>query len=207
MIKLGLNTPVTDSPEAIANYDVLIQNASKRDDEVRALEEANKPIPKTSGEKFEASWLTNFWGYAPAKETLEATSDSRELPVTAGGLAGLVAQTVLRERSIANQVDTSFTLDEKVEKLKELKVDPSEWDSLVSSTNRNDFDMRTTRFQNMKEAHKTMAEMPLTEALAYSTIPSLLDISSFISSTSIVPVSIIIHPGILPDLAHLYAVI
>ena len=149
MIKLGIDTPVTDSPEAIANYGAMLQASSIQDDEIKALDEANKPIPKTSGEKFEASWLTNFWGYAPAKETLAATADSRELPVTAGGLAGLIAQTVLREKAISNPVDTSFTLDEKVEKLKELKVDPSEWDSLVSSTNRNDFDMRTTRFQNM----------------------------------------------------------
>ena len=178
MIKLGLDTPTTDSPEAINNYNILLQNASKRDDEIKSLEEANKPIPKTAGEKFEAAWLTNFWGYAPVKETIEATADSRELPVTTGGLAGLITQTILRERAISNPVDESFSLEEKIERLKELKVDPSEWDSLVSSTNRNDFDMRLTRFQNMKEAHKTMAEMPLTEALAYSTIPSLLDPSS-----------------------------
>ena len=168
MIKLGLDTPATDSQEAISNYDVLLQNATKRDAEVRALEETNKPTPKTAGEKFEASWLTNFWGYAPVKETIEATADSRELPVPTGGLAGLITQTILRERAISNPVDESFSLEEKIERLKELKVDPSEWDSLVSSTNRNDFDIRLTRFQNMKEAHKTMAEMPLTEALAYS---------------------------------------
>lgn len=117
MIKLGQIHQLLTALKH-ANYDSLLQNASKRDDEIRALDEANKPIPKTAGEKFEAAWLTNFWGYAPVKETLEATADSRELPVTAGGLAWLIAQTVLREKAISNPVDSSFTLDEKVEKLK-----------------------------------------------------------------------------------------
>lgn len=158
-----------DSLEAISSYDNTLNNIQQAHDEITVQQKELEDRNKLTGErKTEIGFMANVWGYQEAKTIVKDITEGTQTSWWTTPLG-----------SWNNKVDESLTMEDKISQIKTAGIDSTQWEELVSASNQQDLDKRISRNLEYTQAIKDFDNMPFSQQLGYSLLPSLLDPASW----------------------------